>query len=83
MNWPTISLKKGTASNPALTDGIFMTIDNIEQAISDLPPDGAAGELVEVLKKLFSVIDEKERIDLVMNLFGEATSGKTGSMVHR
>jgi len=60
-----------------------MTENTIEQAISHMAPGGAAGELVEVLKKLFSVIDEKEKIALVMNLFGETTSDKIGSMVHR
>ena len=60
-----------------------MTKSTIEQAISDMAPGAAAGELVEVLKKLFSIIDEKEKIDLVMNLFGETTSDKIGSMVHR
>ena len=60
-----------------------MAKDTVEQAISDMSPGAAAGELVDVLKRLFSVIDEKEKIDLVMNLFGETTSDKIGSMVHR
>ncbi|RLB17823.1 MAG: hypothetical protein DRN37_02070 [Thermoplasmata archaeon] len=60
-----------------------MTKNTIEQAISDMSPSAAAGELVEVLKRVFSVIDEKEKTDLVMNLFGETTSDKIESMVHR
>ena len=56
---------------------------NIEQAITGMSPGEAARELIEVLKRLFCIIDEQEKIDLVMNLFGGGASDKIGSMVHR
>ena len=66
-----------------LRGDIFVTKEAIEQAILDEAPATAAGELVRILKRLFSVIGEEEKTDLVMNLFGEAGSDKIGSMVHR
>ncbi len=55
----------------------------IEHAISDMPPLTAAKRLVEALKKIFPLLEEDEKTELVINLFGKTASGKIGSMVHR
>jgi len=55
----------------------------VEQAIKDMAPGEAASDLIKVLKKLFTAIEEKAKISLVMELFGEGSFDKIGSMVHR
>jgi len=60
-----------------------MTTDKIEQVINNMSPTEAAVELVEILKRLFSLMEEKKKVALIMKLFGESPSDKIGSMVHR
>jgi hypothetical protein len=54
----------------------------IQQIVEDTPPDKALKEIALVAKSLFSLLDEKARLDFVMNLIGEAGTDKVASLVH-
>lgn len=54
----------------------------IQKIVEGMDPKEAAGELAEALKKLFLILDEQERTDVVMNLVGESEGDKLSGMVH-
>jgi hypothetical protein len=54
----------------------------IQQIVEDMPPEKALKEIALAAKSLFSLLDEKARLDFVMNLIGEAGTDKVASLVH-
>jgi hypothetical protein len=59
-----------------------MTRKVIQQIIEDMPPERALKEIAIAAKSLFRLLDEKARIDFVMNLIGDTGEGKVSSLVH-
>jgi hypothetical protein len=54
----------------------------IQQIAEDMSPETALKEIAMVAKRLFSLLDEKARLDFVMDLIGEAGTDKVASLVH-
>lgn len=54
----------------------------IQQIAEDMSPETALKEIAMVAKKLFSPLDEKARLDFVMDLIGDAGTDKVASLVH-
>jgi hypothetical protein len=54
----------------------------IQQLVDRMDPKAAAIEIAEVMKNLFGLIDEKARLDFVMNVTGDAGTDKVGGLVH-
>jgi hypothetical protein len=59
-----------------------MSKKTIQQIVDDLPPEKALKEIAMVAKRLFSLLDEKARLDFVINLIGDAETDKVASLVH-
>ena len=59
-----------------------MAQKTIQQILNALPPEKALKEVAGVAKRLLSVLDEKARLDFVVNLIGDADTGKVSSLVH-
>ena len=54
----------------------------IQQIIEDMPPERALKEIAVAASSLFHLLDEKARIDFVMNLIGDSEGDKVAGMVH-
>ena len=54
----------------------------IQQIAEDMSPETALKEIAMVAKRLFSLLDEKARLDFVINLIGDAETDKVASLVH-
>jgi hypothetical protein len=54
----------------------------IQQIADDLSPETALKEIALVSKRLFSLLDEKARLDFVMNVIGDTETDKVASLVH-
>jgi hypothetical protein len=54
----------------------------IQQVAEDMSPETALKEIAMVAKRLFSLLDEKARLDFVINLIGDAETDKVASLVH-
>ena len=54
----------------------------IQQIANDMLPEKALKEIAVVTKRLFALLDEKDRLDFVMNLIGDAGTDKVASLVH-
>ena len=54
----------------------------IQQIAEDMSPETALKEIAMVAKRLFSLLDEKARLDFVMDLIGDAGTDKVASLVH-
>ena len=61
---------------------LFMAKKTIQQVIEDMPPERALKEIATAARSLFSLLDEKARLDFVMNLVGDTGEGKVSSLVH-
>jgi hypothetical protein len=59
-----------------------MAKKTIQQIVEDMSPDKALKEIALAAKSLFSLLDEKARLDFVMNLVGDAGMDKVASLVH-
>jgi hypothetical protein len=59
-----------------------MAKKTIKQMIEDMPPERALKEIALAARSLFQILDEKARIDFVMNLLGDTGEGKVSSLVH-
>lgn len=58
-------------------------MDEIQKIISRMEPKEALDQLMETAKKLLVHLDDRERMDFVVNMIGEAGSDKIASMVDR
>jgi hypothetical protein len=47
-----------------------------------MPPERALKEIATAARRLFNLLDEKARLDFVINLVGDAGEGKVPSLVH-
>lgn len=61
---------------------LFMAKKTIQQVIEDMPPERALKEIATAARSLFSLLDEKARLDFVINLVGDTGEGKVSSLVH-
>ena len=59
-----------------------MSVDKIQELVSNMEPQEAASVLAFVLKDLFSLLDEDTRVKFVMDLIGDSGDDKVSSMVH-
>ena len=59
-----------------------MNKKSLQQLVDELPPERAFKEIVSVVKKLFPLLEEKSRLNFVMNLIGETGQDKVTSLVH-
>jgi hypothetical protein len=61
---------------------LFMAKNTIQQVIEDMPPERALKEIATAARSLFSLLDEKSRLDFVIDLVGDTREGKVSSLVH-
>ncbi len=61
---------------------LFMAKKTIQQVIEEMPPERALKEIANAARSLFSLLDEKARLDFVINLVGDTGEGKVSSLVH-
>ena len=59
-----------------------MSAGHIEQLLNALEPEQALKEVARLVRKLFPLLDEKARLDLVVSLIGDVGSDKVSSLVH-
>ncbi|MEJ2656656.1 MAG: hypothetical protein P8012_05605 [Desulfobacterales bacterium] len=59
-----------------------MNVDKIQDLINNMEPQEAASALAFVLKDLFPLLDEDDRIKFVIDLIGDSGNDKISSMVH-
>jgi hypothetical protein len=59
-----------------------MTRKTIQQIVEDMPPEKAVKAIAVATRSLLRVLDEKARLDFVMNLVGHKDAGKVSSLVH-
>jgi len=59
-----------------------MRFDKIKELVDAMDPPQAASAIGEVMKNLFPLLDEDDRLKFVMNLAGESTDDKVTSLVH-
>ncbi len=59
-----------------------MAKKTIKQIIEDMAPEQALKEIALAARSLFHLLDEKARMDFVMNLVGDTGEGKVSSLVH-
>ena len=55
---------------------------HLEQLLNKLKPEEALKEIAHVIRKLFPILDEKARLDFIVNLIGDVGSDKVSSLVH-
>lgn len=54
----------------------------LQRIIDQLAPEEALKQMTSIIKELFPLIEEKARLDFVMNLIGDADTDKVSSLVH-
>ena len=59
-----------------------MTTEKLKQIIEQMEPGEAISSLALVLKDLFPLIDEDDRVQFIVNLVGSAGDDKVVGMVH-
>ncbi len=59
-----------------------MSVDKIQEIIDTMEPQEAASAIGLVMKTLFPLLDEEDRLKFVMSLVGESTEDKVASLVH-
>ena len=59
-----------------------MSLDKIKKLIDAMELPQAASAIGEIMKTLFPLLDEDDRLKFVMNLAGESTDDKVTSLVH-
>jgi hypothetical protein len=57
-------------------------MSHLEQLLDKLEPKEALKEIAHLVRKLFPLLDEKARLDFVVNLIGDVGSDKVSSLVH-
>ncbi|MGC1404984.1 MAG: hypothetical protein WA974_18900 [Thermodesulfobacteriota bacterium] len=59
-----------------------MNKKSLQQLVDELPPEKAIKEIARVVKKLFPLLEERSRVNFVMNLIGDTGNDKVTSLVH-
>jgi len=59
-----------------------MNTDKIQKLVDNMAPEEAALALAGVLKKLFPLLEEETRLELVSNLVGTSSDENLNSLVH-
>ena len=59
-----------------------MSTDKIRKLVDNMAPEEAALALAGVLKKLFPLLEDETRLELVSNLVGTSSDEKVTSLVH-
>jgi RecA-family ATPase len=59
-----------------------MAKKTIQQITDDMSPETALKEIAMAAKKLLSLLDEKARLEFVMNVIGDSGTDKVTSLVH-
>jgi hypothetical protein len=59
-----------------------MARKTIQQMVENMPPEKGLKEIAVATRSLFHVLDEKARLDFVINLVGHTEAGKVSSLVH-
>ena len=59
-----------------------MAKKTIQQIVKNLPPERALKEIALAARSLFRLLDEKARMEFVMNLVGDTGGGEVSSLVH-
>ena len=59
-----------------------MGLNDIETMIDRMDPKVAVESLIKAVKKLFPVLDDEDRKNLIIRMFGEPGKDKILSMVH-
>ncbi len=59
-----------------------MNKKSLQQLIDEMPPQKAIKEISGFLKKIFPLLEESDRLNLVMNLIGDTGQDKVSSLVH-
>ncbi len=59
-----------------------MNKKSLQQLIDGMPPKKAIKEISGILKKIFPLLGESDRLNLVMNLIGDTGQDKVSSLVH-
>jgi hypothetical protein len=54
----------------------------IQQIADDMSPEAALKEIAVVARRLLSLLDEKARLDFVINVIGDSEVDKLASLVH-
>ncbi len=54
----------------------------IQQIVDDMSPEKALKEIAIATKRIFALVNEKERLEFIMDLVGDAGTEKVASMVH-
>jgi hypothetical protein len=57
-------------------------MSHLEQLLNELEPEEALKEIAYLVRKLFPLLDEKARLDFIVNLVGDVGSDKVSSLVH-
>ena len=57
-------------------------MSKLQQLVNEMDPEEAAAEIAVLMKKLFSLLGEKTRLEFVMNIIGDADNEKVGGLVH-
>jgi len=59
-----------------------MNTNSLQKIVDKLEPEEALDEMAVIIKKLFPLLEEKARLDFVMNLIGDDDTDKVSSLVH-
>lgn len=59
-----------------------MSKKTLQQVVDELPPAKALKEMAIATRRLLGLLDEKARLDFVMNLIGGVEKDKVASLVH-
>ncbi len=59
-----------------------MNTKSLQQIIDTLKPAEALKEMAAAIKTLFPLLEEKARLDFVMDLVGDSGQDKVSSLVH-
>jgi hypothetical protein len=54
----------------------------LQHLTDEMPPEKAIKEIASVVKRLFPLLEEKARLNFVMDLIGDTGQDKVASMVH-
>ena len=57
-------------------------MSKLQKLVNTMDPEEAAGEIADLMKKLFPLLGEKARLEFVINVIGDADNEKVGGLVH-
>jgi hypothetical protein len=59
-----------------------MNSKSFERLLIELPPEKAIKEIARIIKTIFPLLEEQDRIDFMTSLIGETGNDKVSSLVH-